>query len=106
MERLRHRAAGRPPQVEHVQDIDAWNQAHVKARRDQPWEEVWADFHAAREALIGVWDGMSQADLTRLFRFPWGQEGTPYQWLCIYVDHDREHSEGLRSAMEARQGQH
>ncbi len=95
-EGLRHVAAGRPPGVEHIEDIDAWNQAHAEARRDQPWEEVWADLHAAREALLEALEGMSQADLARSFPFPWGQEGTAYQWAVVYLAHDREHAGGLR----------
>ena len=45
-----------------------------EARRDQPWDVVWADLHAAREALLHVLGGMGQDDLGRYFRFPWGPE--------------------------------
>ncbi len=93
---LRQMAAGQPPQVEHVQDIDAWNRAHAEARRDQPWEEIGADFHAARQALLEILEGMSQADLAQSFPFPWGPEGTAYQWVSVYPAHDREHAKGLR----------
>jgi len=96
VEGLRHMAAGRPPQVEHVEDIDAWNQAHYEARRDQPWEDVWSDLHAAREALVGLVEGMGRTDLSRAFAFPWGGEGAAYQWASIFAAHDREHAEGLR----------
>jgi uncharacterized damage-inducible protein DinB/predicted RNase H-like HicB family nuclease len=96
---LRQMAAGQSPQVEHVQDIDAWNQAHVEARRDQAWETVWADLHAARRALLDVLEEMSQAQLGRSFPFPWGPEGTPYQWIWVYFRHDREHAHGLRQTL-------
>jgi hypothetical protein len=89
-------AAGHAPQVEHVEDIDAWNQAHVEARCSQPWEVVWADFHAARRALLEVLERMSQAQLERSFPSPWGSDITPYRWICVYLAHDREHAEGLR----------
>jgi len=94
---LRQMAAGHAPQVEYVEDLDTWNQAHVETRRDQPWEAVWADLHAARQALLDVLEEMSQAQLGRSFPFPWGAEGTPYQWVWVYFRHDREHAEGLRS---------
>lgn len=96
VEGLRQMAIGQPPQVEHVQDIDAWNRAHAEARRDQPWEDVWADLHAARQALLEILEGMSQADLAQSFPFPWGPEGTAYQWVSVYLAHDREHAKGLR----------
>jgi hypothetical protein len=97
---LRDMAAGRPPQVEHIADIEAWNQAHYQTRRGQPWDDVWADLHAAREALVEVLegDGMAQADLARSFRFPWGTEGTAYQWVSVYLTHDREHARDLVDA--------
>ncbi len=96
VEGLRDMAAGRSPRVEYVADIDAWNQVHADARRDQPWKEVWADLHAAREAFLEVLDGMSEADLERrVFPFPWGAEGTPRDWVRVYVDHDREHARGV-----------
>ncbi|MFQ6102341.1 MAG: DinB family protein [Anaerolineae bacterium] len=98
-EGLRQMATGRPPQVEHIEDIDVWNQVHVDARRDQSWEEVWVELHAARETLLEVLNGMSQADLARSFPFPWSQEGPAYRWVCVYLAHDHEHAEDLRDAV-------
>jgi uncharacterized damage-inducible protein DinB/predicted RNase H-like HicB family nuclease len=99
VEGLRQMAAGQPPEIGNIADIDAWNQAHYEARRDQPWEDVWADLHAAREAMLEVLEGMGQTDLSRPFKFPWGPEDTAYQWLSVYLAHDREHAQGLREAL-------
>ena len=92
---LRHMAGGQAPSVEHVTDIDAWNAAHAEARRDQPWEVVWEDVHAARVALLEVLKGMSQAAMAQSFSFPWRQEGTPHQWTGIFAAHDRDHASDL-----------
>jgi uncharacterized damage-inducible protein DinB/predicted RNase H-like HicB family nuclease len=96
VEGLRCMAAGQLPQVERIESIDAWNQVHYKTRCGQPWEEVWDDFHVAREALVGVLSDMAQDDLARSFGFPWRQEGTAYQWVGVYVMHDWEHALDLR----------
>jgi uncharacterized damage-inducible protein DinB/predicted RNase H-like HicB family nuclease len=96
VEGLRQMAAGQSPQIEHVVDLDAWNQVHCEARRAQPWENVWADLHAARAALLETLERMSRADLARFFSFPWGTEGTAYQWVSVYVSHDREHARDLK----------
>jgi uncharacterized damage-inducible protein DinB len=93
---LAHMAAGQAPHVEHVIDIDVWNVAHVDARRGQSWEQVWTDLCTARQALTETLAGMSQADLDPFYHFPWGPEGTPYQWAVIYVDHERSHARGLQ----------
>lgn len=96
-EGLRQMAAGQAPQVAYVEDIEAWNQAHVEARQGQPWEAVWADLNAARQALLEILEGMSQADLGRSFPFPWGSEDTAYRWVCVFLAHDREHAQDLRN---------
>jgi hypothetical protein len=93
---LRHMAAGRPPQGKLLEDVETWNRIHVEARRDEPWQAVWDNLHAARQALSEVLAGMSEADLTLRFPFPWGARGAPYQWMRVYFDHDREHAQGLR----------
>jgi hypothetical protein len=99
VEGLRLMAAGRPPDVEFVGDVEAWNQAHAAARRSWLWDAVWDDFQAAREALLAGLEKMGQADLARTFPFSWGGEGTPYSWLYVYLTHDREHAHGLRAAL-------
>ena len=99
VEGLRQMAAGQPPEVGNIADIDAWNQTHYETRRDQPWADVWADLHAAREAMVEVPEGMGQADLSQSFKFPWGPEGTAYRWLSVYLAHDREHAHDLREAL-------
>ncbi len=104
VEGLRLMARGRPPDVGRIGDIDAWNHEHAEARRDQPWEQVWADLHATREALVEVLDGMAQAGLARSYPFPWGPRGTAYQWVAVFVTHDREHAEGLRGELAAENG--
>lgn len=96
VEGLRLMAAGQPPQVELVEDIDSWNQAHAQARRNQPWELAWTDLHASRETLLGVLRAMDQEILARTFAFPWGGLGTPHGWIRIYLAHDREHARDLR----------
>jgi hypothetical protein len=96
VEGLRDMAAGRAPGVEHIDDIDAWNQAHFRARRDQPWETVWADLLATREALLEVLEGMEQAALAPAYPFPWGPQGTPCEWSAVFVRHDRDHAQDLR----------
>jgi hypothetical protein len=96
---LAQMAAGRAPQVEHVTDVDAWNAAHVEARRGQTWESVWGDLQGARRDLAKAVEQMSQADLERVYPFPWGSEGTPHQWAAVYVEHDRSHARGLRTRL-------
>ena len=60
---------------------------------------MWADLHAVRASLVEVLDGMSKAGLVRPFPFPWGEEGTAYDWLSLYLAHDCEHAQGIRSTL-------
>lgn len=102
VEGLRHMAgssAAGPLPVEPVTDIDAWNEAHAAARRGQPRQAAWADLVGARQALTEILAGMDATALAQRFRFPWGPEGTPCEWLRVYLAHDREHAAGLRDAV-------
>jgi uncharacterized damage-inducible protein DinB len=101
VENLAAMAAGRPPEPDYGGDLETWNREHASARRDQPWETVWADLHAARRALIQVVEGFGQTDLERVFLSASGHEGTPYQWAHACLDHDREHATDLRALLSA-----
>jgi len=94
---LRHMASGQPPVVEHVTDLDGWNKGHVAARRDQPWEMVWQDLQESGGALVDALEGMDEETLNRPFSTPWGARGSPYQWVLVYIDHDRTHARDLQS---------
>jgi hypothetical protein len=98
VEGLRLMAAGRPPTVEHIKDIETWNQTHARARHDQSWEVVWEDLNTIRSDLLQVLAQMSSSLLARSFPFPWGVEGTAYEWVSVFVRHDRDHAADLRAA--------
>lgn len=88
-------AAGKAPQVELIDDIEAWNQVHAGMRREQSWNVVWKDLQATRQAFLEAVQNVSQAALARPYPFPWGVEGTPYQWISVFVMHDRDHARDL-----------
>ena len=96
---LRQMAAGEAPGVEPIGDLDTWNAAHVEARRGQTWDAVCEDLHAARRALLEALEATGEAELAHFFPFPWGPEGTPYQWVMVYFGHDREHARDVRAAV-------
>jgi uncharacterized damage-inducible protein DinB len=91
-------AAGQDPELEGAGDIQAWNQMHYEARRDQPWNEVWRDLNRAYEAFAKALAGIGQAEMERSFRFPWGAVGTPYEWATVFAGHDREHATEIRES--------
>lgn len=98
VEGLRDMAAGRSPDVAPISDIEAWNQEHAAAREDQPWETCWEDLHGTRKDLLDVLRGMDQERIDRSYLFPWGPEGTAYEWVRVFATHDREHAHDLRRA--------
>ena len=84
------------PGIEEAEDIEAWNQAHAEARRQQTWKTVWDDVHAARQALLRCLDALSEADLGRALPMPWRPTATAYDWFCVLAEHDRDHAKDLR----------
>jgi hypothetical protein len=101
VEGLRDMAAGRPPDIAFIPDIDAWNRKHAAAREDQAWETCWEDLRKTREQLLDVLGEMGQAKLEKSYIFPWGPRGTAYEWVRVFAAHDREHAQGLREVTGA-----
>ena len=99
VEGLGHMAAGRAPQVPYVEDEEAWNQEHARARRDQPLEAAWADFQAARQALLEILEGMDQVALEQAFPGVWDAETTPYAWALVSLAHDAEHARDITEVL-------
>jgi len=97
---LRMMAEGRAPDVEEVSDIDAWNRERVEARRHQTWDDVWTDLHQIRAELMAVLKGMGQERLPCWYHFPWGGNGTAYDWLTAFVTHDSNHAQDIRKELE------
>ena len=98
---LRLMAAGRSPDLGWTGGLEEWNQEHYGIRRDQPWERIWDDLRATRRELISILGGFSQADLTRAFPSPRivRPEASPYTWVLIWLEHDREHAAHIRAAL-------
>ena len=90
VEGLRQAIAGRPLGIEPVTDFDPWNQAHAEVRKGQSWDQVWADFHTIRQALVDTLKEMNESDLGLEFSYPWGGGGTACHWVRIFLNHDQE----------------
>lgn len=98
---LRDVARGRDPKIdiESESDTNRVNTAMAKARRGQPWDEVWDDLFAARRALLRVLDNMNATTLSRPFVSPWRTDDTAYRWACSWMSHDLEHAAEIRAAL-------
>jgi uncharacterized damage-inducible protein DinB/predicted RNase H-like HicB family nuclease len=100
VESLRQFSAGEATRVQHDGGVDAWNKAQAAVRRDDQWQTAWDEFHAARKALLAILNRLSQADLDEPFPNPWDPDGTPYRWIQIFQEHDREHARDIRAAVQ------
>ena len=102
---VRDLAAGAPPSMREVADVDAWNERAVAARRGRPPADTLAALHAARGALRAALDA-APADL-------WGVEprtgagGTARNVPGIvraWARHDAEHAAELRAFRDRATG--
>jgi hypothetical protein len=98
VEGLRLVAGGQAPTVEHIADIEAWNQTYAQARQNQPCEVVWTDLQTARREFLQSLASLDAPELARSFPFPWGGVGTAYDWVSVFVRHDQEPATNLQTA--------
>ena len=97
---LRQLVAGQTPEFDEViPDFDTWNNAHAAARRDQLWDDVWADFEQTRETLLALVDQMQERDWERPFTAPWDSPINGYFWVNVWTGHDHEHAIDVRNAL-------
>jgi uncharacterized damage-inducible protein DinB len=79
-------------------DADTINAQQIAARREQTWDQAWADLHHVRADLINVLDNWEDARLAIPVDYPadWGR--TAYGWVVGQtVWHDHEHADALRA---------
>lgn len=94
--------AGRLLPRDYDEDVQRWNEAHADARHEQPWPQVWNDYHEVRQELLSVLETMSREKVESAMENPWGHD-SPYGWGHAYLAHEREHTEFLREALLTRQ---
>ena len=98
---LRQLVAGQTPEFDElIVDFDSWNNAHADARRDQPWDDVWAEFVQTRENLLALVDQMREGDWQRPFTAPWDSQINGYFWVNVWAGHDHEHARDVRNALD------
>lgn len=101
VEGLQQLVAGATPEFDvSIPDFDSFNARNAAARREQPWDEVWADFEATRQRLLDLFDQLAADDLQRTFVAPWGREINGYIWMLVWAGHDREHAIDLRGSLQ------
>ncbi len=88
--------SGRQPIFTNEADLDAWNERHHNLRHAQPWSRLWSDMLTNRAALDAVLDGVGDDDWTRPCATPWSRHATPYHWIRLWTEHDREHAADVR----------
>ncbi len=99
---LRQLAAGQTPQFDApIDDFDTWNNAHAAVRRDQPWDEVWAEFYETRRELLALVDEMGEVGWQRPFPTPWDSQINGYFWTTIWTNHEHEHAADIRLALQS-----
>lgn len=96
--------AGRMLDMGYGGDVDEWNAAHAAARREQTWDQVWADYRQARQQTVDVVQALDQEALAALLNNPWGNDTTTYRLVAWWLEHEREHAAGLRGALLGQGG--
>jgi uncharacterized damage-inducible protein DinB/predicted RNase H-like HicB family nuclease len=81
------------------QAIQKWNERHAAARRGQPWARVWYDYMSGYTALRKFLAGLDQKALAQTLKAPapWDWQGTFYDWIAPWPDHERGHAVELRA---------
>lgn len=92
--------AGRRPDLLDIEDVDDWNAAQVAAWRDRTLDEVLAELHRSRQALVEALGRLDDAQFEAQDAFP--QLGGRSLRQLLDWKHDREHAADLEAWREGR----
>ena len=87
--------AGQRPDLLDIEDVDAWNAAQVAAWRTRPLEDVLAELHRSRQALVAAIGRLDEAQFEAADAFP-QLEGRSLHQLLDWK-HDRHHAVDLEA---------
>jgi len=97
---LRAVAAGREPVYEErIASFDEYNDRRGAVWAQAPWAEAWANYVAARRALLEVAGSLLDEALARPFPAPWPGLTTACGYLLDMAQHEEEHADILRRAL-------
>ncbi len=97
---LRQIAAGREPTYERtIEDFQGFDAARGPVWAALPWAEVWAQFVAARRALLEVALSLDDTALARPFSAPWLSTTTACGYVLDMAGHEQEHADALRRSL-------
>ena len=87
--------AGQRPQLLDIPDFDAWNAAQVAAWRERTLDEVLAELHRSRQALVEAISPLDERQFETLGAFP--HLGNTSLRRLLEWKHDRGHAADLEA---------
>jgi len=75
---------------------DEFNAQAYQKRREQPYEQIVAEWQAVRERLKAAVQNWPPEQVEERFVFPWGAIGTIAVMVKDMAGHEREHADAMR----------
>ncbi len=91
---------GQTPEFTPIEDMNAFDEAHIAARRHQPWAQVWRTFNKTRQTLEDTYQKYPEPFLSHTITAPWGKILPAYFWLTMLFGHDTEHATDVRRTLQ------
>lgn len=77
-------------------DVETYNQAQYRARRDEPWDDIYDDWEGVGKAIMAQVARMTSDQIHGTMTYPSGKTGLVSQLLFEVTDHQREHMDEIR----------
>jgi len=95
VEALDAHAKNEPVPQSAARGIDAYNAQTVSTRETLDLAHSRREFTAGHERVIHALRNLPDEKFDQLLTFPWGESGTVKDFIEIFVEHDKEHTEHL-----------
>lgn len=84
--------------IENFVGADAYNAVKAKARWDQPYEAIRAEWGEAHTRFKGMIGQLKNTDLPRFIFLPWHRDGSVRLMIRIMSSHEHEHINDIANA--------
>ena len=90
-------ASGTAPATPALRGIDFYNKTTVLERQALSLAQVIQEWEATRVVFIRMLRELPEEKARDIFVYPWGPEGSVAELVAIFVEHEQEHAQEIRS---------
>ena len=98
---LRARQKGETYTIAAFDSFDQYNERAFIRYRDRSLDQIMTELHAVREAMKTILRALPSDRFAGMMAYPWPWTGSLSDLMAIMAEHERQHAEEIRQALQS-----